>query len=62
MNMSPTKIYILIALLLDLVFAALKLTGVIKWSWWWASMPWGVFGIVAVVLFVALLFFTDWSK
>lgn len=32
--------------LFTLLFVALKLTGLIEWSWWWVLAPsWGVFAI-----------------
>lgn len=39
--------------LLGVVFVALKLVGVIDWSWWWVTLPfWGgpalVLGVLAV--------------
>lgn len=47
--------------LLGVLFIALKLTGVIDWSWWWVTIPfWGglalilagaaVAGIVAIIV------------
>jgi len=44
--------------LLGVLFVALKLTGVINWSWWWVTAPfWGslLLGLIvfAVVLVVA---------
>jgi len=42
--------------LLGVVFVALKLTGVINWSWWWVTAPfWGGFAIVAFIMVLALL-------
>lgn len=42
--------------LLGVVFVALKLTGVIGWSWWWVTLPfWGGFAIAIAILFVWLL-------
>ncbi len=38
--------------LLGVLFVALKLTGVIDWSWWWVTAPfWG--GIVLILLIFA---------
>lgn len=57
---EKTKDYITAGILtspLDLVilFAILRLTGVIDWSWWLVTLPiWGVF---AVVLLLALVYF-----
>ena len=37
--------------LLTVLFVALKLTGVIGWSWWWVVSPlWIGLAVVAVVL------------
>jgi hypothetical protein len=47
--------------LLTVLFVALKLTGVITWSWWWVVSPiWigfslGLAGIGAILLFAYLL-------
>lgn len=39
--------------LLAILFIALKLTGVIAWSWWWVLAPiWIPFVIVVLVLIV----------
>ena len=39
--------------LLAILFIALKLTGVIAWSWWWVLAPiWILFVIVVLVLIV----------
>ena len=39
--------------LLTILFIALKLTGVIAWSWWWVLAPiWIPFVIVVLVLIV----------
>lgn len=41
---------------LFLLFLALKLTGVINWSWWWVTAPlWAGFPILLVVILVAAL-------
>ena len=40
--------------LLLVLFVALKLTGVIAWSWWWVLSPlWIPLALVAVILLVA---------
>ena len=40
--------------LLAILFIALKLTGVIAWSWWWVLAPiWIPFVIVVFVLIIA---------
>lgn len=37
--------------LLGVLFVALKLTGVISWSWWWVTAPfWGGLAIVLILL------------
>lgn len=42
--------------LLTIAFIVLRLCGVIDWSWWWVLSPlWIGFGIVLIVLAVALL-------
>ena len=42
--------------LLGVVFIALKLTGSIKWSWWWVTAPfWIPAVIVCAVLGVCLI-------
>jgi hypothetical protein len=41
--------------LLAILFIALKLTGVIGWSWWWVLAPlWGGFALAAVIALVGL--------
>ena len=44
------------------IFLALKLYGVIGWSWWWVCAP--AIAIPGFYLSVAIgfIFFTDWSK
>jgi len=42
--------------LLGVVFVTLKLTGVIGWSWWWATVPfWGGLALVVAVFLLILL-------
>lgn len=42
--------------LLTILFIALKLTGVISWSWWWVLSPlWIGLALIAVILIVAIL-------
>jgi len=42
--------------LLTVLFVALKLTGVIHWSWWWVLSPiWISFGLFIVIIVVLLL-------
>lgn len=39
--------------LLTVVFIALKLTGVITWSWWWVLSPiWIPWGIAIILVFI----------
>jgi len=41
--------------LLTILFIALKLTGVITWSWWWVLAPiWLGFALVVIILIIAL--------
>lgn len=45
--------------LLGVLFVALKLCGVIHWSWWWVTAPfWGgtaiALVIIGVIIFIAL--------
>lgn len=41
---------------LFIVFLVLKLTDVIDWSWWWVTAPlWIPFGLVVLVMLVALV-------
>lgn len=50
---------------LALLFIALKLTGVVSWSWLWVLAPlWTpfVFAAVFVVVFVALALFAEYRK
>ncbi|KAA8750173.1 hypothetical protein [Paenibacillus sp. UASWS1643] len=40
--------------LLGVLFVALKLTGVITWSWWWVTLPfWG--GIALLLVIIAII-------
>lgn len=41
---------------LGIVFVALKLCGVISWSWWWVTLPFwgGIVGLIVIVFIVAL--------
>lgn len=54
--------------LLALLFIALKLVGVICWSWWWVLLPvWGPFvlAIVAVCVFLVWYAISDrieWAR
>jgi len=40
-----------------LLFVALKLIGIVDWSWWWVTLPfWGGFVVAVPILLVALYF------
>jgi hypothetical protein len=45
--------------LLGIAFIALKLLGVITWSWWWVTAPfWGgiaIFAIASIIIFCIAL-------
>ncbi len=44
--------------LLAILFIALKLTGVISWSWWWVLCPlWGPLAILIGVAVIACFFY-----
>lgn len=61
-HQTPTTDSIGFTGLLGLLFIALKLTGVIAWSWWWVLSPlWGPASLVliSVVLYVAYRFIKD---
>lgn len=41
---------------LFIVFLVLKLTGVIRWSWWWVTAPlWGGLALWLAFVFAALI-------
>lgn len=44
------------ATLLTIVFVALKLCGVISWSWWWVTCP--LWGALAIALTICVIVFT----
>ncbi len=47
---------------LGLIFVTLKLTGVIKWSWWWVTLPfWGGFALI-VFFFISYMILYWWSR
>lgn len=49
--------------LLGVVFVALKLCGVIDWSWWFVTMPfWIGFALVAVTLLSLVIVAASGSK
>lgn len=41
--------------LLTVLFIALKLTGVIAWSWWWVLAPVWIGALIALTLIVLIL-------
>jgi len=41
---------------LGLLFIALKLLGVIAWSWWWVTAPlWGGTAIILAILLIGIV-------
>lgn len=47
-----------LAVFLTVIFAVLKLTGVITWSWWIVFLPLiAVYGFGAIVLLIAAIWF-----
>ena len=45
--------------LLTILFIALKLTGVISWSWWWVLSPVWIPCLILLVIFVVVLLFAE---
>ena len=45
--------------LLTIVFVALKLLGVITWSWWWVLSPIWISVALVVLLFALLVMFVE---
>lgn len=42
---------------LGVLFVALKLTGVIDWSWWWVTAPfWGGLALAVLILLGAMAY------
>ncbi len=41
--------------LLQILFIALKLTGVITWSWWWVLAPIWITALLFVVVFIGAI-------
>ena len=38
------------------IFATLKITGQITWSWWWVTAPlWGGFALIFILLILIIL-------
>lgn len=47
--------------LLTILFVALKLTGVISWSWWWVLSPlWIPLAVILLLLVIAVII-TAWA-
>lgn len=47
-----------LTLVLFVVFLVLKLTGIINWSWWWATSPlWIPFGMILTGFLLFVLVF-----
>ena len=46
--------------LLTVLFIALKLTGVIDWSWWWVLSPLWITAAVVVVFLVVFVSIAAW--
>jgi hypothetical protein len=51
-NMAPST-------MLTIVFMALKLTGVIDWSWWWVMSPVLIHISLIIIAFLFLLWFVN---
>lgn len=47
--------------LLAIVFIALKLVGILDWSWWWVLSPIWIGAIVGVTVCVAVIAFTAYA-
>lgn len=45
---------------LALLFIALKLLGVITWSWWWVLSPIWIGALLTIVILVALYLWVKW--
>lgn len=45
---------------LALLFIALKLLGVITWSWWWVLSPILIGALLIIVILVALYLWVKW--
>ena len=46
--------------LLTILFIALKLTGVIDWSWGWVLSPLWIGAIISIVIFVVMVVLYMW--
>lgn len=57
-NNNVGRYGVVLAVVLFLIFVALKLTGVIAWSWWWISAPlWAplVFTLIVCILCLPII-------
>lgn len=54
MNSNNVTISFPWATLLTVLFAVLKLTGTISWSWWWVFSPLWIAAVVLVLAFIVL--------
>jgi hypothetical protein len=54
-NQNTTKGGIGFTGLLTILFIALKLLGVITWSWWWVLSPLWISAIVGVILLAIVI-------
>ena len=53
-NVLNTKINIMTVLFA--IFATLKLTGYVNWSWWWVTAPlWGGIALILILLLIVCL-------
>ena len=60
---NNTKATLTFCDLLAVAFIVLKLTGVIKWSWWWVLSPiWIPLAIALVVIIIMLIIVWRVSK
>jgi hypothetical protein len=48
--------------LLTILFIGLKLTGFINWSWWWVLSPIWISVLLALVIILLAVIFTDIFK
>lgn len=45
---------------LALLFIALKLLGVISWSWWWVLSPIWIGALLTIAILIALYLWAKW--
>ena len=49
--------------LLGVVFVAMKLVGVIDWSWWWVTLPfWGGFALMLAIAVIGFPIYLWWTR